>query len=282
MEEKFLKKFENRVRKTIEMYNLIDKNDKVIVACSGGKDSTTVLYLLQKFGYNVEALIIDLLIGEWSKKNIKNIKNFCTDIGVKLHVVNIRDELNASMCYIRSTIQEKSRLSNCYVCGVIKRWILNRKAKELMANKIATGHNLDDEVETILMNIFKGDIELALTMGPKTGINKVNGFVTRVKPLYFCTNNDVKRYSIAMNFPVVYDPCPCSFGSFRRDMRKLVELFSKGERRKKEWAVLNFLSIIEKLKKSTISSNVKNCEICGEPTRKNVCKTCELLLLVKK
>lgn len=67
----FINSFESRVKDTIEKYSLIDKGERVIVAASGGKDSTTVLYLLKKFGYEIEALTVDLEIGEYSKNVLK-------------------------------------------------------------------------------------------------------------------------------------------------------------------------------------------------------------------
>ena len=83
----FIVNFETNVKETIRKYDLIKKKDRVIVACSGGKDSTTVLYLLKKFGYDVEALIIDLGIGDWSKKSVGSISAFCNCHNIKLHVI---------------------------------------------------------------------------------------------------------------------------------------------------------------------------------------------------
>jgi len=134
----FTEQFERKVKNTIEKYNLVNKKDKILVACSGGKDSTTTLYLLHKFGYDVEALIIDLLIRKWSKNNLENVKKFCKEYKIKLHIINIRKEIGYSMCYIRSIIQSKKKLNNCTICGPIRRWLINKKARTLRATKLAT------------------------------------------------------------------------------------------------------------------------------------------------
>ncbi len=278
----FSEQFEEKVKNTIKQYQLVSKKDKVIVACSGGKDSTTTLYLLNKFGYDVEALIIDLLIGEYSKRNLENVKKFCEENKIKLHVINIREEFGCSICYIRSGIQTKKKLSNCMICGVIKRWILNKKARELGANKLATGHNLDDEAETILMNLFKGNPELSLGLGLSSGMIDDKKFVQRIRPLLFCTNNEVKEYSKMVGLPVLYEPCPCSVGTFRKGIRKwLVELEKKNTDIKRN-IVENFLEVLPIYKERYKSGEkLKYCNFCGEPSRNDICKRCELIKILK-
>jgi len=279
---KFVEEFEERVKNTIKEYNLINKKDKAVVACSGGKDSTTTLYLLNKFGYNVKALIIDLLIGEWSKKNLNNVKKFCKEHKIKLYIVNMRKEFGYSICYIRSGIQKKVKLNNCAICGVIKRWILNKKARELGATKLVTGHNLNDEAETFLMNFFKGNPKLNFVLGPKNGIINNKRFVRRIKPLYFCTNEEVKKYSKKMNLPIIYDPCPCSKGAFRSNVRKFIFELKKQNPKIKENIVENSLKIREIFRKNYIANEkLRYCEICNEPSRNNICKRCELLHILR-
>lgn len=301
----FIKKFESKIKSIINKYKLCTKKDRIIVACSGGKDSTTVLYLLKKWGYHVEGLIIDLYIGKWSKQNIDNVQKFCKDQGIKLNIIDMRDMFGCSICFIRSGIQEKINLKNCAICGVIKRWLLNKKSRELKATKLATGHNLDDQAETILMNMIKGNPAKSISQTPKTGIIEDKKFVQRIKPLYFCTNDEVRRYSQLMNFPVLYQPCPCSTDATRRKVRAQIADMENYYPDLKKNIVNNFLkeyvkeySHIRKqmlkgkqaveshtMKSESATSNsekIKYCTICGEPSRNDICQTCKLIMILKK
>jgi uncharacterized protein (TIGR00269 family) len=283
MDRKQLAAYERKVKKTISDYSLISRGERVLVACSGGKDSTTLLYLLQRFGYDVEAIAIDLHIGEYSKENIENVKKFCKEHKIKLNLVDLREELGSSICFIRGGIQAKKKVSNCNICGAVKRWILNKKAKELRAAKLATGHNLSDESETVVMNLIKGNPELGLGMGPKTGLQSSSGFVQRIKPLYFCTNEETAAYSRAMGFPVVYEPCPCSVGVFRRRVRKGLGELEKSYPDIRINLVKNFMGLLPELKKRSASAGAVNeCEQCGEPSRNRICRLCSLLLIQRQ
>lgn len=279
----FTKEFESRVEKTIAKYKLLSKKDKIVVACSGGKDSTAALYILHKLGYNVEGLLIDLLIGEWSKIARRNIEGFCEKEGIKLHIVNLREEMGGSMCYLRSNIQSKVNLNNCTICGIFKRWILNKYARELGFDKIATGHNIDDEAENVMMNMFRSTFSLAAGMGPTAGTQEHKGFVTRVKPLYDCLNSEVRKYTEMKNFEIEYAPCPCSVDVMRMNVRKMLSELEQDNFELKRNIVNSFTKILpavrEKYKKRG-DEGIRYCEHCGEPTVEKVCQTCKLLKLV--
>lgn len=272
----FVNDFENKAKKTIFDCSLASKRDRIAVACSGGKDSTAVLYLLKKFGYNVFAVYIDLGIGDYSKKCLENIKKFCSGNKINLHVVSIKGEFGCNICYIRSNIQEKHKLSNCTICGVIKRWILNKEARKLKATKLATGHNLDDEAQTIIVNFLKGNVLLGMNSGPLTGIIKDKRFVTRIKPLYFHAESDIRKYSEIMQFPVSYERCPCAIGTYRIETRRfLAEL----GRNTKENIVKNFLKMLPSIRNHFYDKvqKLKYCSSCGEPSRNEVCNACKLI-----
>lgn len=278
-DKKFIENFEKKVKGTIRKYRLLEKKDRIIVACSGGKDSVSLLYLLKKFGYDIEAMIIDFSVGKWSEKNLENTREFCRAHKIKLHVINVKDELGHPMEEIRKKLRKKTSLQNCAICGVIKRWALNRKARQLGASKIATGHNLDDEAETIFMNILKANPALSAGLGPKTGIIEDKRFVPRVKPLYLTRNREIEKYAKLMKFQVLYEPCPLSSAVFRRDILNALDKLEKELPEVKEKIVRNYLRTKPMLEKkySSKETRIKYCKICSEPSRGEICRTCELL-----
>ncbi len=264
------KKFEETLKKI-----KISKSEKILVALSGGKDSAVVAYLLKKGGYNIEGLHIDLGMGKYSEDCLKKIQELCRNLKIKLWVFEVKKEFGNSMCYIRSKIQaEKKGIKNCAICGVIKKRILNKEARKLEVSKIATGHNLDDEAQTFLINIFKGSPELSSNSGAITQNKKDKKFITRIKPLFYIAEKEVKAYAMKMKLPVNYEKCPCAIDSYRIQIRNFLE---KEKTRSKE----NIIHCLEKLKNKVNElkslEKVFYCENCGEPSRKNICKSCELM-----
>jgi uncharacterized protein (TIGR00269 family) len=281
-DEKFIRTFEKKVKRTIRDYALLGRKDKLVVAASGGSDSTAALYVLNKLGFNTEALMIDLKIGRWSSINRRNLEQFCRDNNIKLHVTDIQEELGYSMCYIRSVVKSRTKLKNCTICGVLRRWLVNKKARELGATKLATGHNLDDEAETILMNMFKKNTQLSAGLGPVSGTIKDKRFVQRIKPLYFLAKKDIAKYSKLMKFPVQYKPCPCISEAFRKDVRDALARLENRVVEIKQNIVMSFLETQPLLQKKFKSNEkIKYCSQCSEPSRDEICYACRLLSMLK-
>jgi uncharacterized protein (TIGR00269 family) len=272
---------EEKVKQTLTEIKL-NKKEKILVALSGGKDSTTTAYILKKFGYNIGGIHINLGMGDYSEKCLDAVKRLCKQLGIKLYLYNIKKEMGSSMCYIRTTIQTEARgkgLKNCAICGVIKKWILNKRARELNAKKIATGHNLDDEAQTFIVNIFKGSPQLSMNMGVvsrEIESDSTGKFIPRLKPLFYVPEDEIKKYAIKMKFPVVFEKCPCAIDSYRIQVRKFMNTLTNKE---KENIVKNAEKIIGKMKIKQDSVNY--CELCGEPARNKVCKMCELVKIGK-
>lgn len=276
-DKQFLNYIEKKVRKTIRLYNLFSKRDIIGVAVSGGKDSITCLYILKKLGYNVEAITIDASIGNYTKINTENMQEVCKKHKIKLHTVSFRKDFGRSLCYLRGVLKSKGYdYSSCMLCGILKRYLLNKYSKKLKFDYLATGHNLDDEAQAFLMNVFRNDFMLGSRQGP---ISRKGGksFVRRVKPLFFISEAEVIRYSKLMKFPVNYEICPCSAGAHRREYKNMLDDWEKKNPGVK-YSIIRFQETMkENLKKSTYhETQVNACKYCGEPASKTVCKTCEI------
>jgi len=280
----FKKNFEKKVKDTIKKYKLFKKKEKIVVAVSGGKDSTVLLYLLNKFGYNIEAITVNALIGKYTDKNLENIKKFCNDLGVKLHVVSFRDEVGSSMCYLKSVLNSKGfKIKSCSVCGILRRYLINKKSRELKAKKIATGHNMDDEAQSFIMNLFRKNIEVNSRLGPITGLVRDKRFIPRTKPLFFCTEKEVKKYSQLMSFDVDYGRCPCCYDSYRNKVRELLNKYELKDDKIKEKIISSFLTLLPKFKEYYKTKEKPNfCIECSEPSKQEICKACQILDLVRK
>lgn len=272
--------FEKKVKKTINLFNLINKKDKIAVAVSGGKDSLSTLFVLNKLGYNIQALFIDLGIKGNSDENLKRIKIFCKEKNIKLNVFDLKKETGLSLPTICKKISSKNNYTNCAICGIIKRYYLNKAAKELKVDKIATGHNLDDEFENIMLNIFSNNFEISLNLGPKSKEGLKKDFVQRIKPLYLCENYESEKYAKKNNLNIYPEICPLRVNAFRKQIRDFAKKIISIKKDAKLNLVINFNKKIIKFKKNHNDFKIKKCIKCNEPSRHELCKKCELFNLL--
>jgi uncharacterized protein (TIGR00269 family) len=158
------------------------------------------------------------------------------------------------------------------VCGVLRRRILNRAAREAGFTKIATGHNLDDEAQTVFMNIVKNKLDINARLGPKPSLSD-DSFVQRIKPLYFISESDIAKYSKMHAFTVHYGRCPCSLSSTRNTLRSLLSS-SEVKANIMSWFRRNLPVIKEKFKSRKV---LGKCAVCREPSSSSVCRACSIV-----
>ena len=169
---------------------------------------------------------------------------------------------------------KKQNLNNCAACGVMKKWVLNRKARELKFDFIATGHNLDDEVETFLINLLKGSLGLSMNTGFVTQNIKDKKFVTRLKPLFYVPEMEVLKFARKNKLPFIEGKCPNAEESYRLEVRKWIR--KNISDKEKANLIRNMESLQKRLSKKK-DSRIGYCSVCGEPARNDTCKKCSLL-----
>ena len=280
----FINYFEDKVEKTINKYELINPTDKLCVAASGGKDSLTVLYLTKKYlekhriTTTLFALAVDEGIANYRKDTLKDLKKFCTKYNIDLKVVTCKDEFGYTLDQAVPKIKKLQQKKPCNICGVWRRYILNKYAKHYGATTVITGHNLDDEAQVIIMNILKANTTLAAHIGPKTGVEEHEFFAQRVKPLYFCTEKETRLYALLKGFEVKFGECPNANEGLRAYVRDLLNDTEAKYPGSKQGVINSFLDIMpllrerEKHKEKTIRS----CTLCTEPANQEICNACKI------
>jgi uncharacterized protein (TIGR00269 family) len=167
----------------------------------------------------------------------------------------------------------------CSYCGVLRRKALNIGARKLGATKLATAHNLDDEVQTLLINIFHGDLFRLARSGPISP-NSMGKFPIRVKPLYEVPEAEVALYAYLRGFRFQSKPCPYAGTSLRNEVRSMVNRLEFAHPGIK----FTILKTFEKMKPwshlAVKNLELRECESCGEPSVGRLCKACEMLLQI--
>lgn len=138
----------DRVKNTIKRYNLIDKNDKIVVGVSGGPDSVALLYLLNSLKKELKISLHIAHLDHVLRKNSFKDKEFVEGLAKRLRLPITCAQINVKELAKRGSLEEIARNARL--------GFLFRVAKGIKATKIALGHNLDDQAETVLMRILRG------------------------------------------------------------------------------------------------------------------------------
>lgn len=286
-EKHFIQLTEKRFRKTVRKYSLIRKNEHLVVAVSGGKDSLTALYLTKKyFGKQnkITALLIDEGIAGYRDKALKIAVKNCGAWEIPFKKVRFKDEFGTTMSKISKKISKsgKNYGSMCSFCGTMRRTLMNKYAKKLEADKLITGHNLDDELQSILMNACDNDIARFFRSGPVSGIKRMSGFVQRIKPICEIPEVEVFLYANYVGIRHYSGACCPYKGKAKRNIYRNVLDKLEEQYPGTKYSFWNFYtSIREKFLSSKLFSGfqLKECKVCGEPSTREICDTCQKLTI---
>ena len=275
----FIKYFEKKALRTIRKYNLINRKEHIVVAVSGGKDSLSLLNLLNKLAskkieFKLSALLIDEGIKGYRDETIKSAKEFCQKNKIKLSIASYKEVTGKTLDSIKKQFPNTIA---CSMCGVLRRYLLNKKSRELKADKLATGHNLDDEAQSIIMNQFKHNIALSARLGPITGVKKDSRFVPRIKPFYFLTEKEIATYAFLNGLLDKFNECNYCTESNRFVIRDTLNNLEQRYPGTKHSIVASFLEILPLLKEKYKNREINSCKICKEPTSSDVCNACKLM-----
>ena len=253
---------------------MVERGDKIAVALSGGKDSSALLYMLKKIFHNRNdleffAIAVDEGITGYRPITLRNAENVAKELGVDFFRVSFEQEFEFTLDDI---VAKEFEQAPCTFCGVLRRKVIDRKAKDLGATKVATAHNLDDEVQTILINYIRGDTER---------LGRLNGrreeFVPRIKPLRGVLEKDVALYAFTANIPLITADCPYASRSFRFTVKKMLNEFERKHPGTKYSLMRGYERLSEFLPRAQPERKLLRCERCGDASASSICKACEMI-----
>lgn len=261
-----------RINKLIDDYELIGEGELIAVALSGGKDSVLTLHALKKYqelvDFDLVAISVDEGIKGYRQHGIDSAISNAKDLNVKLVQKSFKEEEGFALDDIYHEFK-----SACIPCGVFRRNILNKTAYELGAVKIATGHNLDDEIQSFLMSFARGDTIKFSKFGPELDVIHPK-LVPRIKPLWNTPEKEVGMWAVINDIDIHLDECPYSHLSLRAKIKEFLNVSEDTYPGVKVNVMESFKQFLNF--ENDINTNLNECDICGEPTSSNVCKACEL------
>jgi uncharacterized protein (TIGR00269 family) len=272
----FVERFEKETLRIIKRYKMFTRKDRIAVMVSGGKDSLSLLYVLKKLGFDVTGVHIHLGIyrENYSDNSLEFVRKFEDKFGIRIYSYIIKDKQKKG---IEDIIEEKSMKKPCAVCGMVKRYLMNRLAIEKGYNVVATGHNLDDESARLFGNIIywqEEHIEHQEIVLPQEG----DKLLKKVKPFSFFSEKETSLYAILNSIPYIKEECPYSEGAKTILYKGILNTLERRSPGTKYRFLKGFYEFKSKIKLSNIRSFKGNafCERCGVPTIGSVCGFCKV------
>lgn len=268
---------ERRVKQEVRRQLVLEgEPTKIAVGLSGGKDSSTALFLLHRYlgerrDVSLEAITVDEGIAGYRPPSLESARSFCAQLGVPHHVVSYAERVGFEMDRV---VRTDPAAIPCSYCGVFRRQALNAKAMAIGADYLATGLNLDDTAESILMNVARGDVERLARLGPHEQVQP--GLVPRLQPLRMIPEVEVYLYAYLKKLPFHDANCPYAERAQRGRFKEIVHRLEAESPGTRHAIVRGYDDLRPVLQAAWPPAALRSCARCGEPTIREVCKACEM------
>jgi tRNA-5-methyluridine54 2-sulfurtransferase len=279
----------DQVARAIKTERMFDRNHRILVAVSGGKDSLALWDILLKLGYRADALYVDLGIPGYSATSRSKVERFTELVaqprGSTLLIHTVQEMEGAGI----GDLAELVHRPTCSACGTIKRYQFNKAAVDQDYDVMATGHNLDDEAARLLGNVLHWQEEYLDKQSPSLPAS-IEGFAKKVKPLYRLTEREMAAYAVLNRIDYIVEECPMAKGSkmlLYKEVLNRLETESPGTKQAFYWGFLERQAKGQHAPDAPHTMAEKDqatlhpCTSCGQPTTSEICSYCKLMARAK-
>ncbi len=272
----FLAFVERRVREEVRREVDLAPGTRIAVGLSGGKDSSTATVLLHEIvtarkDVELVAVTVDEGIASYRPKGIEMAAGLCAKLGIEHRVIAYSETVGFEM---DAVVKMDEDAIPCGYCGVFRRQALNRAAKDVGADYLATGLNLDDTAQSILMNVARADVDRLARLGPHEA--RQPGLVPRLQPLRMIPEKEVYLYAMLRGIPFHEATCPYAERAQRGRFGAVVAHLEEASPGTRHAIVSTYDQLRPLLQEKFVAGEPKTCSRCGEPAADDLCKACEL------
>jgi cytoplasmic tRNA 2-thiolation protein 1 len=274
-----------KTKKTISKYEMLHYGDKVGVAVSGGKDSTSLLHVMNEVmkghGSKLYALTIDEGIEGYREEAVRNAEKLAEELSIPLLVGSYKDFFGFTLDEALNEREEKGiRTTSCAVCGPLRRRSIDLVAEELGVNVVATAHNLDDVLQTFYINLYSGDLERIIWLDPSFRHN-TDFKLRRIKPMIEIYEQELAFFAYLNNLPFQSESCPYMNEGIRTEIRAHLNELERKHPGIKYSTLKTVLGIASSMRiDPERSKKVMRCEKCGSVSTGTVCSVCKTLTAI--
>jgi cytoplasmic tRNA 2-thiolation protein 1 len=277
-----MRSIESKVAKTISKYSMTEYGDKVAVGVSGGKDSLSLLYILKMLfdqhpnnGNELVAITIDEGINGYRDESLQIVKDFCAQLGIGSKILSYESLFGIDMdqAMVRRSSQ---KMSSCSMCGTFRRRAIDIAAETVEADIVATAHNMDDQLQTFMINLLAGDVERIGWIYPEP-VQYTQAGIKKVKPFVEIYEYEIAFYALQRGIPFQSEDCPYMNESIRTDLREFFNRLERDHPGIKYNAYRSMTKISKVLRSSMPPSETKKCSRCGRVSTGDICSVCKTL-----